>query len=221
MYRLDSDINEEMHGSLIDSHRRSSLNSNEAGVLSTSEQHTIIDEQHTNNLSNGNQTMFSPLINGTTKNSSVHLGDVIEDDDDEKEPTVPVTHSADFFRWTHGHRRVMLTFGTICLFAFMTGVEYAVILPTAFDYVQTMTPAYIYVGLILSSYSISGSITGVVMGKISDMTGKVKILILLSNIFEIGGNILYFITNNIHIVLLGRFIAGVGMGAVPPVMNYF
>jgi ceroid-lipofuscinosis MFS transporter 7 len=80
-----------------------------------------------------------------------------------------------------------------------------------------MTPIYIYVGLILSSYSISGSIAGVIMGKISDITGKVKILILVSNLFEIGGNILYFVTENIHIVLLGRFIAGVGMGAVPPV----
>ena len=156
-----------------------------------------------------------------SKTTPVCLGDVIEYDDDEKEPAVSITHSADFFRWTHGHRRVMLTFGTICLFAFMTGVEYAVILPTAFDYVQTMTSTNIYVGLILSSYSISGSIAGVIMGKISDVTGKVKILILLSNIFEIGGNILYFVTNNIHIVLLGRLIAGVGMGAVPPVRSYF
>ena len=152
------------------------------------------------------------------KSTSVRLDEVLEDDDDEeKEPATPVTHSADFFRWTHGHRRVMLTFGTICLFAFMTGVEYAVILPTAFDYVKTMTGVDVYVGLILSSYSISGAIAGIIMGKISDMTGKVKILIIVSNIFEIGGNILYFVTNNIHIVLLGRLIAGVGMGAVPPV----
>jgi MFS family permease len=58
------------------------------------------------------------------------------------------------------------------------------------------------------------------MGKISDMTGKVKILILVATVFEIGGNILYFVSQNIYIVLLGRLIAGVGMGAVPPV-SYF
>ena len=75
----------------------------------------------------------------------------------------------------------------------MTGIEYAVILPTAFEYVKTMTPADIYVGLILSFYSISGSIAGIIMGKISDMTGKVKILLLIATIFEIGGNILYFV----------------------------
>ncbi|CAF1342473.1 unnamed protein product [Adineta steineri] len=206
-----------MHGSLLDSHRRSSMSSQEADAISTSE-HVLTEEKSLNNkLSTGNQKHITSLTN-YPKNSSVHLKDVIEDDDDDKEPKVSVTHSADFFRWTHGHRRVMLTFGTICLFAFMTGVEYAVILPTAFDYVQSMSNASIHVGLILSSYSISGSITGVIMGKISDTTGKVKILILVSNIFAIGGNILYFVTNNIHIVLLGRLISGVGMGAVPPIL---
>jgi Na+/melibiose symporter-like transporter len=203
-----------MHGSLIDSHHRSSLSSNGPGALSSSE-HTLTDDEHTNKSSNVNH----PIIPSTTINSKkavICLGDVVEDDD-EKEPTVPITHSADFFRWTHGHRHVMLTFCTICLFAFMTGVEYAVILPTAFEYVKTMTTADIYVGLILSFYSISGSIAGIIMGKISDMTGKVKILILVSTVFEIGGNILYFVSKDIHIVLLGRLIAGVGMGAVPPV----
>lgn len=192
-----------MHGSLLESHRRSSLSSQETECVPPSPSQLA-----------DNQTASS-----YAKTPSVHLEDVLEDDDDDKRPNVPVTHSADFFRWTHGHRRVMLTFGTICLFAFMTGVEYAVILPTAFDYVKTMTPISVYVGLILSSYSISGSIMGVIMGKISDVTGKVKVLILVSNVFEIGGNILYFVTNNIHIVLLGRLIAGVGMGAVPPVSD--
>jgi Na+/melibiose symporter-like transporter len=205
-----------MHGPLIDSHRRSSLNGDVPEVLSSSSEQRFSNDEHPEQPVTKSIKATTPLITDKN-NTSVTLNGVIEEDDDEKEPVSSVTHSADFFRWTHGHRHVMLTFGTICLFAFMTGVEYAVILPTAFDYVQTMTSANIYVGLILSSYSISGSITGVIMGKISDVTGKVKILIILSNIFEIGGNILYFATDNIHIVLLGRFIAGVGMGAVPPV----
>ncbi|CAF0927002.1 unnamed protein product [Didymodactylos carnosus] len=66
--------------------------------------------------------------------------------------------------------------------------------------------------------SISGSIAGIILGKISDITKKVKLLILITNVFEIVGNILYFLTNKISIVLLGRLIAGVGMGAVPPIL---
>lgn len=203
-----------MHGSLIDSHHRSSLSSNGPGALSSSE-HTLTDDEHTSKSSNITHSIVQPSIINPKK-PVVTLGNVVEDDD-EKEITPSVTQSLNFFRWTPGYRHVMLTFCTICLFAFMTGVEYAVILPTAFVYVKTMTNADIYIGLILSSYSISGSIAGIIMGKISDMTGKVKILILVSTVFEIGGNILYFATKNIHIVLLGRLIAGVGMGAVPPV----
>jgi Na+/melibiose symporter-like transporter len=206
-----------MHGSLIDSHHRLSLNSNGPGALSSSE-HTLTDDEHTNKSSCINHPV-SPSSTINSKKAVVSLDDVVEDED-EKEVTEPVIQSANFFRWTPGHRHVMLTFCTICLFAFMTGVEYAVILPTVFEYVQTMTKANIYVGLVLSFYSISGSIAGLIMGKISDITGKVKILILVSTVFEIGGNILYFITDNIYIVLLGRLIAGVGMGAVPPV-SYF
>ena len=203
-----------MHGSLIDSHHRSSLSSNGPGALSSSE-HTLTDDEHTSKSAPINH----PIIPSTAmicKKTVGSLDDVVEDDD-EKEVTPSVAQSATFFRWTRGHRHVMLTFCTICLFAFMTGIEYAVILPTAFEYVQTMTKANIYVGLVLSFYSISGSIAGLIMGKISDMTGKVKILILISTVFEIGGNILYFVGQDIRLVLLGRLIAGVGMGAVPPV----
>ncbi|CAF4140160.1 unnamed protein product [Rotaria socialis] len=205
-----------MHESSAGSHHRSSLNQNESDVLSSCEQ-VLIEDQHRSKFPNIDHHIISPSINGA-KNGSLHLPNVTEDDEDAKEPTESITHSADFFRWTHGHRHVMLTFCTICLFGFMTGVEYAVILPTAFDYVKTMTNANIYVGLILSFYSISGAIAGVIMGKISDITGKVKVLILVSSIFEIAGNILYFLTNNIHIVLLGRLVSGVGLGAVPPIL---
>ena len=203
-----------MHASLIDSHHRSSLTSNGPGILLSSSANNLADDQ----LIHPSTNIIHPL---TPTSSTIHLRKTSQNNEEEEDegskvnpsPTEPV----EFFRWTHGHRRVMLTFCTICLFAFMTGVEYAVILPTAFDYVKTMSNADIYVGLILSSYSISGSIAGIIMGKISDMTGKVKFLILISNLFAIAGNILYFVTNRIHIVLLGRLIAGVGMGAVPPV----
>lgn len=194
-----------MHGSLIDSHQRSSLNIDEPEILSSVEE---MEKPRSDSIK-----VTTPLI--LDRENPVRQG--VEEDDDEKEGTASVTHTTDFFRWTPGHRRVMLTFGTICLFAFMNGVEYGVILPTAFNYVQKLTPINIYVGLVLSSYSIAGSITGVILGKISDITGKVKILIIIANICQIAGNILYFVTENIHIVLLGRFVAGVGMGAVPPV----
>lgn len=185
-----------MHGSLIDSHHRSSLNSNVGGasILVCVEDSLIDDEE----------------IRRTKSN-------IKEEPDEKSVETKSPDDSANFFRWQSGNRRVMLTFATICLFAFMTGVEYAVILPTVFDYVKTMSNVNIYVGLILSAYSVSGSIAGIIMGQVSDFTGKVKILIIIATFFEVVGNVLYFARKNIHVVLLGRLTAGVGMGIVPPV----
>ncbi|CAF1237531.1 unnamed protein product [Rotaria magnacalcarata] len=207
-----------MHGSLIDSHHRLSLTSSVPGALlsSSSSVHTLTDDEQTKSLSKVNNS-FDSLSTMHLKRKTVYIDHAVETAD-ATDAEASINHSTNFFRWTPGYRHVMLTFGTICLFAFMTGVEYAVILPTVYDYVRKLTNANIYVGLILSSYSISGSITGIIMGKISDMTGKVKFLILISAVFEISGNILYFVANNIHIVLLGRLIAGVGMGAVPPIL---
>ena len=68
--------------------------------------------------------IVSPI--NENKSTTIHLKQVSEDEDededeDEKEVvSTAITHSADFFRWTHGHRRVMLTFVTIGIFAFMT-----------------------------------------------------------------------------------------------------
>lgn len=215
-----------MHGSLIDSHHRSSLSSsNDQGILAASSvNHLAVDDDDSSSSPHSSNIPIGQPISSSSRTSLRKR--LPSDDDENEEDETRKNHqnrseSVDFFRWTKGHRHVMLTFFTICLFAFMTGVEYAVILPTAFDYVKTMTSADIYVGLILSSYSISGSIAGIVMGKLSDKTGKVKFLILISNVFAIIGNILYFLTNRIHIVLLGRLIAGVGMGAVPPVSLSF
>lgn len=203
-----------MHGSLIDSHHRSSLSgSGHGGILSSSE-HTLTDDE----LMNKPSADIDPLGTSVSIHSQKTTRSIDDTNNNDKtSPMNTTANSSSFFRWTRGHRHVMLTFCTICLFGFMTGVEYAVILPTAFDYVKTMANADIYVGLILSSYSISGSITGIIMGKISDVTGKVKLLILISTLFEIVGNILYFAGGNIRLVILGRLVAGVGMGAVPPV----
>ena len=203
-----------MHGSLIDCHHRSSLSGNIGATILSSSENSLGDDE----VDIQSTEIVSTIIPSSVIQQgkvSTNLEDVIEQAENEKDESIGSTK---FFGWRRGHRRTMLTFFTICLFGFMTGVEYAVILPTAFDYVKTMSNADIYVGLILSFYSISGSIAGIIMGKISDVTGKVKILILVSTVFEIVGNILYFVTKRIHVVLLGRLIAGIGMGAVPPVI---
>ena len=213
IYHIDFKIGKVMHDSLIDSNDRPSLSGNEPDVLTSS------DSEKTNKSSDVNQSIASLESSSVRlKTAITHPDDVMKTD--EKVAQVSSTKSTGVFHWTYSHKREMSTFGVIVLFAFVTGIEYGVILPTVYSYVRKMTDINIYVGLVLSSYSVSGSIAGLIMGKISDVTGKVKILLLISITFEIGGNVLYFVANHIYVVILGRLTAGIGMGFGPPV-SYF
>jgi predicted MFS family arabinose efflux permease len=69
-------------------------------------------------------------------------------------------------------------------------------------------------GLLLSVFALSGAIAGVVLGYLNDAGVSLKRLVLFGCVFQIIGNILYFIGINIYILVLSRLIAGIGMGLV-------
>ena len=98
----------------------------------------------------------------------------------------------------------------------MTGVEYAVILPTIWDYMhESFNANGIFMGMTISAFSISGVISGLYMGKLSDSISFTKPILLIGNLFEIVGNFIYFIAINKWLLLMSRFISGIGMGVSP------
>lgn len=98
----------------------------------------------------------------------------------------------------------------------MTGIEYSVILPTIWDYIhEDFNANGMFMGLMLSAFSLSGSIAGVFMGQWSDKRHSSKLIIVIANLFEIIGNLIYCLGINKYMLLLSRFISGIGMGASP------
>jgi ceroid-lipofuscinosis MFS transporter 7 len=98
----------------------------------------------------------------------------------------------------------------------MTGVEYAVILPTIWDYMhESFNANGIFMGTTISAFSISGVISGLYMGKLSDSINFTKPILLIGNLFEIMGNFIYFVAINKWLLLMSRFISGIGMGVSP------
>jgi predicted MFS family arabinose efflux permease len=96
-------------------------------------------------------------------------------------------------------------------------MTYAIIMPTAWGYVNTFVSeqyAGLAMGLILSLYALSGAIAGVILGYLYDIGVSLKRLILFGTIFQIIGNVLYFVGINIYVVVTSRLISGVGMGLV-------
>uniref|UniRef100_A0A1X7UZ04 Major facilitator superfamily (MFS) profile domain-containing protein n=1 Tax=Amphimedon queenslandica TaxID=400682 RepID=A0A1X7UZ04_AMPQE len=106
------------------------------------------------------------------------------------------------------------TWTTIAVFFLSGGMEYSVILPTCWDYMHEEFGAqkWLY-GLTISAMSISNLLIGPIMGAIYDKTHQTKILVLFLNLFEIGGNLLYFAAKSKYTILASRFLTGVGWSA--------
>ncbi|CAF0880778.1 unnamed protein product [Adineta steineri] len=109
----------------------------------------------------------------------------------------------------------------IAIVALLTGIDYAIILPTAWGYINTFMQFHyggFVMGMLLSVFALSGAIAGIILGYLNDTGMSLKRLVLFGIMFKIIGNILYFIGINIYIVVLSRLIAGIGMGLVPPLL---
>ncbi|XP_062869422.1 uncharacterized protein mfsd8l1 [Trichomycterus rosablanca] len=105
------------------------------------------------------------------------------------------------------------TLSTLALMFLLNGVEYAVILPTIWRFLQTLDAPPYFLGLSLSAFSLSGLVTAPLFGFWSDRTHRTKNILLFSNCFEIIGNFLYFWGFSRWLLLISRFIAGIGTGA--------
>nr|XP_061790998.1 major facilitator superfamily domain-containing protein 8-like [Nerophis lumbriciformis] len=117
-------------------------------------------------------------------------------------------------------RKRKLTFFTIGLIFLLSGVEYAVILPTIWKYLQTLEAPSYFLGLTLSAFSLSGLLSGPLFGHWSDRTRITKKIILFANLFEIVGNFMYFMGFSKWLLLSSRLVAGIGTGAGSSIFGF-
>ncbi len=107
---------------------------------------------------------------------------------------------------------------------FLVGIDYAIILPTAWGYINTFMQFHyggFVMGILLSVFALSGAISGIILGYLNDTGVSLKRLVLFGIMFKIIGNILYFIGINIYVVVISRLIAGIGMGLVVRELLFF
>ncbi|KAJ7324716.1 hypothetical protein JRQ81_017736 [Phrynocephalus forsythii] len=117
-------------------------------------------------------------------------------------------------------RKKKLTNYTIGLIFLSGGIEYAVILPTIWAYLQTLDAEPYFLGLAISAFSFAGLLTGPLFGYWSDRTCQTKAIILFANMFQIAGNFMYFVGGSKWMLLSSRLVAGVGTGAGASIFGY-
>jgi hypothetical protein len=107
----------------------------------------------------------------------------------------------------------LLTTTSTGLFFLLGGIEYAVIIPTLYPYLKTFGGDETFYGVTFAAFIMSGLFSGPTFGLITDHVRKTKVIVLVANMFEIGGNFMYFAARSKYMVLGGRLISGVGVGA--------
>ena len=107
-------------------------------------------------------------------------------------------------------RRLMLV--TFIVRMFLLGVEYSVILPSVWLYVQKFKMESWFMGLLVALYPFSAMLSLPVVGVLYDRARRTKEIIVGLNCFQIVGNVLYAIPLSKWLPLSGRFIAGLGEG---------
>ncbi|CAG0899524.1 unnamed protein product [Darwinula stevensoni] len=96
---------------------------------------------------------------------------------------------------------------------FLGGTEFAIILPSVWKYLQQMgVTDEVYLGLVTSSFSLAALFSGILVGYWADRSRNVRKIALTMNLFQIVGNLLYFIGFSPWVLLLGRFLSGTGVG---------
>ncbi|KAI6656443.1 Major facilitator superfamily domain-containing protein 8-like isoform X1 [Oopsacas minuta] len=105
------------------------------------------------------------------------------------------------------------TFLVFCSYNFLCGVEYAVVIPTLWNYISSYGASEAFYGLSLSIFSMSRLLFGPLFGYWYDKTHGLKLIVCFATLFEIGGNILYFMGFSKYSILAARFINGMGASA--------
>ncbi|XP_065845381.1 major facilitator superfamily domain-containing protein 8-like isoform X2 [Oscarella lobularis] len=111
-----------------------------------------------------------------------------------------------------------LTYVSISTFFLMQGVEYAVIIPTLWPYIEKLGGDKSFYGLTFAAFCVSGLFSGLIFGFATDTIRKTKAAVLIGNLFEIGGNFMYMIGSSKYMVVGGRLVAGIGNGAGASIM---
>jgi len=107
-----------------------------------------------------------------------------------------------------------LSFSVIHLFMFISGVEYAVVFPTLWEFLQSLgvPPSSSYMlGLAISSLTLTDMLSGLCMGRLMDLKLlAVKSSISLLNVGQICGAVLYLLAVSPGMLVASRLVSGIG-----------
>ena len=96
----------------------------------------------------------------------------------------------------------------------MTIYAETMVIPAIPDLIKEFHISYSMSSWILTAYLITAAIMTPIAGKLSDISGKKKVLLIIMIIYAVGVSVAGFATN-IYFMIISRAIQGIGMSSFP------
>ena len=106
------------------------------------------------------------------------------------------------------------TLAILSLIATMVMYAETMLIPAIPDLIRDFHISYSMSSWILTTYLIAGAIMTPITGKLSDIYGRKKVLLIIMAVYVLGVSLGGFVTN-IYEMLLVRIIQGIGMSMFP------
>jgi len=109
--------------------------------------------------------------------------------------------------------KIRLSHAVIHFYMFISGLEYAVIFPTLWEYLISLgiQPSQTYwLGLVISAMTVTDILTGLVAGRLVDKHHRIRLLVFILNWFQVCGAGLYLISSSPCLLLISRLVSGCG-----------
>ena len=97
---------------------------------------------------------------------------------------------------------------------FVVGINYAIVIPSLWFYLQSFGAPYYFLGIAIAADALVGVIVAPIVGKIADITRRVRTIGAITISLDFIGNIVYALPMHVYMPILGRCISGIGAGYV-------
>lgn len=114
-------------------------------------------------------------------------------------------------------KRVLISSG---VWYFICGIEYSLILASVEHYISGIGAGNFWYGFCLASFPLAGLIVAPIFGRVTDAKRSIKLSLLIAILFSIVGNALYAFFPFKEVMVVGRFLSGVGNSIDGSMLGY-
>ena len=113
------------------------------------------------------------------------------------------------FELTYQTKRQLTLIG-FALRRFASGLDYIIILPSLYFYLQSFNAKFYWLGLVIAADSLVAFFLSPLIDKLSEKWQCIRVIGFLANLIQIAGSMIYALPSHYFMPVVGRLVSGLG-----------